>query len=660
MMPTKPFAALAGLSVSLLAPVTGAMAAESSGIQLPAITVISNGVEQLKATGGSVVSQEDIEKIQPKNPAELFRREATVTVSGGPTVAQRIHVNGLEQSYLAVTVDGARQPGTMWHHAGSSLIDPAFLKRVEVEAGAAAADSGFASAAGALRYQTVNAYDLLSDGKSVGARIRAGWGSNGQGFSGNVAGYAAANGFDVLGIVNRNRGTDYKDGAGRRVRGTKNDLVSGLGKIGFEHDGNRIEASAERNRDSSNRLVRMNMQIATDNLPFTLVRDTVTLKYSRTEPRGLWDPEVVVYYNAMDFDRPHQTPTSIVGDFQARAVSIGGKVQNRFDLGAGNIVTGVDLMRNTLDLTRYGNRTTIPARDIEEENNQIGAFAQARFDFANGIDLSAGARIDGHSYKAMDGVKNSDAGVSLNATLAYEVVEGVQVYGAASRTWLGYQQGQIGLLHARDYLTASTYKPATAVNFKAGINVSQGSWTAGFGVFDTRVSDLTRLEYIRPTLGYRNNELADIRSRGFIANAAYSWGSGNIGLNASKALVTKGGSTVLPEGGEAMPVGTSVRIFADQTVESINSRFGFDVTYEGGFGEARLRQLGFRDQPAYALANIFAEWSPPQVKDLTVRLAADNLFDANYYPRSTYPYTARVTPLFGPGRVVSLTSTIKF
>ena len=109
------------------------------------------GPNLVEATGGMVVSQEDIEVMQPADVSELFQRDSALTVSGGAGPSKRIHVFGLEQSNLAVTVDGVPQGPTSWHHTGSNVIDPAFLKSVEVEAGTAAADAGFGAAAGAVR-----------------------------------------------------------------------------------------------------------------------------------------------------------------------------------------------------------------------------------------------------------------------------------------------------------------------------------------------------------------------------------------------------------------------------------------------------------------------------------------------------------------------------
>ncbi len=62
--------------------------------------------------------------------------------------------------------------------------------------------------------------------------------------------------------------------------------------------------------------------------------------------------------------------------------------------------------------------------------------------------------------------------------------------------------------------------------------------------------------------------------------------------------------------------------------------------------------------------NTSAEWSPPTVDNLTVRLAVDNLLDESYYERSSYVEryvgARNIYPLHAPGRTVSPGVNMKF
>lgn len=65
--------------------------------------------------------------------------------------------------------------------------------------------------------------------------------------------------------------------------------------------------------------------------------------------------------------------------------------------------------------------------------------------------------------------------------------------------------------------------------------------------------------------------------------------------------------------------------------------------------------------PSYAVVNAFAEYSPPAVENLTVRLEANNLFDETYASRATYGQEfSSVATLNEPGRSFHLSAELKF
>ncbi|WP_372803636.1 TonB-dependent receptor plug domain-containing protein, partial [Paracoccus seriniphilus] len=271
--------------VSLMAMTTALLAQETQISQVPGtialdpITLVAQGQENVEATGGVIVSSEDIENMQPADVSELFARDSAITVSGGAGPSKRIHVFGMEQSNLAVTVDGVPQGVTSWHHTGSNVIDPAFLKSVEVEAGAAAADAGFGAAAGAVRYETVGARDLLTDGRTQGGRVGLSYGSNGRGVSASLAGYGVYDGFDWFVMLHAADGDDYETGDGYTMPGTAPATQGVISKFGYEFEGHRIELAYDYNKDDADRVIKMNMDLghATDVYPLKVTSNTLSL-----------------------------------------------------------------------------------------------------------------------------------------------------------------------------------------------------------------------------------------------------------------------------------------------------------------------------------------------------------------------------------------------
>ena len=655
---------------------TGSVLAQSTepvAHQLEQVTVISNGEEQIEATGGMVVTREDLELMQPKDTAGIFKRESSVSVSGGTQAAQRVYVLGFEQSMLAVTVDGARQPGTSWHHAGNILVDPSFLKRVEVEAGAAAADAGFAAAVGAVRYETVNAYDLLESGKNSGARVRLGYGSNGVGVTSNLSTYGKSGQVDWLVMGARQNGSNYKDGRGVELAGSAPKLTSGLAKIGLQQpEGHRYELTIEQNRDDGLRTSKMNLgqQGASEFplFPLKLVRSTATLRYTTTQASQYYDPEVVLWYNKSDMERPNALSGNS-GDFNAWNKSWGFKAQNVIGVDAGKVTLGVDSSWADVDVERYDTTGTInqptyyQKGHIREDSKQHGIYAQARLRYGN-LGLSSGVRYDYHAMNLQDGKHVSDGGWSGNATLSYLLGEHTEAYFAASRTFLGYQADQMGYYHARNYVTADTYSASTSQNRKLGVNFFGDQWKTGIAYFNTRLLNPTELVHNRNKAGDRTNG-QKLTSQGWLLNAQYSWKHTTAGMNATLVKVKQGEPNVFEPGmGNAAPVGNTASVFVEHHVPAWNTRLGATLRHAAktNFTNKALAS-GFLNQPSYSVLDVSADWNPQGRKDLTLHLGIDNLFDRSYYSRGSYPMKDGSSPIIAipaSGRSVQVGATLTF
>lgn len=665
-MRTSLIFALTGVSTLALATALSAQdlatAPAGNAVVLQPITLIANGQENVEATGGVSVSPDDIEAMQPADVSELFGRSSAVTVSGGAGPAKRIHVFGLEQSALAVTIDGVPQGPTSWHHTGSNVVDPAFLKSVEVEAGAAAADSGFGAAAGAVRYETVGAKDLLTDGRTQGGRVGLSYGTNGRGLSASLAGYGVYGGFDWFAMVHGTDGKNYENGDGYEIPGTEPGAQGALVKLGYEAEGHRIELALDHTEDDADRTIKMNMDLNADKLVFQMkvTRDSVSLKYSSTSPTDAWDPEALIYVTNNRYDRPNYIPDDVNGDMKLKNRTIGGKLQNTYVMGPGNITSGIDWAYNDYDVDNYGDTNR---RYWTMETMQIGAFVQGRFEFENGIDLSTGARVDHHRFTDWNGERVSDTGASVNGTLSYEFAEGYEVFAGASHTWLGYRVSEYALLHARtaDLYTSPDYEPSKAQNIKLGLNAAQDNWTGNLTFFDTRLKKMG--EFIFDEEPYYLGNVDEYRSKGFTLQGTYSWGSGRVGGSFTKADVTQGGVDVLPGGGAAVPVGKTATLFVDQELAQYNLKVGAALEWADKLSSGDMTEAGFYDESAYTVVNVYGEWRPANYENVAVHLGIDNLFDRTYYERSSYGerdvvrggVLARdIDPLYAPGRTITL------
>lgn len=662
---------LAGVSTLALM-TTAALSQEV--VVLDTLTLVAEGEENIETTGGAVVTPEDIQDLQPSDVSELFARESAVSVSGGAGPSKRIHVFGIEQSKLAVSVDGVPQGPTSWHHTGSNVIDPAFIRSVEVEAGAAAADAGFAAGAGAVRYETVGARDLLEDGRLYGGRASVAFGDNGRGTSSSIAGYGIHGAFDWFVMIHGQDGGNYDAGNGREMPGTAPAAQGALVKLGYGIGDGRIELAYDKSKDSADRVIKMNMDLNGDKAVYPLKVDseTLSLTYTSTAPTDAWDPKAKLYIGSSRYWRPNYVTGDLLdptngsarpnGDMELDRDYFGGLFQNTFTLDQGSITAGIDFSDNDYSVDNYGDHSTASTRIRNFSTRQVGAFVQARLDFDNGFDLSTGLRYDHQRFEDWNNQRFTSSGASANATLSYRINQTFEVFAGASHTWMGYDIGEYGLLHARDaaFTTDPGYDPATAKNYKLGVNASGDGWKAGLTLFDTRLDGLAEYDVGAGML----TNAGEGRSKGFTLNASREWDNTRIGASFTKADVTTDGDFTLPAGGSFMPIGDMAALYVDHVMPQYDLKLGATLEWADDLWDESMRAAGYKGHDSYSVVNVYAEWTPPQLKGAMLRLGVDNLFDETYYERTSYVNremgSRDIEPAYAPGRTVTLSVSKSF
>ncbi|MDE9482394.1 TonB-dependent hemoglobin/transferrin/lactoferrin family receptor [Xenorhabdus bovienii] len=124
------------------------------------------------------------------NAHDLLRNLPGINVSGsGRTNGQDISMRGYSKKGVLTLVDGIRQ-GTDTGHLNGLFLDPSLIKQVEVVRGPSALLYGSGALGGVIAYQTVDAADLLQEGKNTGFRVfsRAATGDHSLGFGGAAFG----------------------------------------------------------------------------------------------------------------------------------------------------------------------------------------------------------------------------------------------------------------------------------------------------------------------------------------------------------------------------------------------------------------------------------------------------------------------------------------
>ena len=157
---------------------SAATSADMPSTTLQTITVTANSSVRESVQEGGVDVEGYTPAAQASHLSDFLNVVPGVTVGGTSAVNQRIRVRGLDDTNLKVTIDGARQEGTLFYHMGDVTIDPDLLKQAEVSVGNNSVTLGNDALGGAVAFKTVDAADLLKPGQKIGAKLHAGYASN--------------------------------------------------------------------------------------------------------------------------------------------------------------------------------------------------------------------------------------------------------------------------------------------------------------------------------------------------------------------------------------------------------------------------------------------------------------------------------------------------
>ncbi|OYD83531.1 TonB-dependent receptor (plasmid) [Azospirillum brasilense] len=613
-------------------------------------------------SGNITITKEDLDRKNPTDLRDVFSGEPTIRVGSSVPMSQKVYVNGVEETNLAVTIDGSRQNNKVFHHNGTTLIDPALLKVARVDAGVAPADAGPGALAGSIAYETKDASDFLaSDG--IGAFGKTTFNTNGSGLTTNLAGFGRHQGLEALGTVTYGKGGKYTAGNGREVDGTETDIVSGLGKAAVQTEsGHRFQASYERVYDDAPRPFRANIGSLAGRpaweprvRDYTLDRQNMVFTYTDALPTELWNPKLLLAYGRTDVETPIFTrplgsstvPVSYPG--KGATSSFNGKLENTFGFRIGTFTTGTDFY---VDRANYRDRTM----SATERARNNGLYGQARLEPMERLRLSFGLRGDRQTFEGTSGREWTNHGLSHNISGEFDLLPRyLTAKAGVSRGWGGIQLAENYIMNPAWNYGAGP-RPVTAYNSTAGLEARYEGFTAEGRIFRTKLDDARAARFAAASA----NLARDVRSEGYELGLGYAWTNGFIRAKYADIDVTIDGLPADSDTGTylATPIGQVFTVGGAHTVQSWNLTFGADVEFVLDYDKV---QAGQRPLKGYQTANVFVEHRLPEHANLALRLDVRNLFDETYADRATYGQEfGTVTPLYQPGRAFLLSASAQF
>ena len=652
----------------------------------------TKSIERVAVVGAATnlsITAEDIEQFQANDLADVFRESPSVSVGGSVGVAQKIFIRGLEDAYLNVTVDGAQQTSTLFHHIGRVTLDPDLLKQIDVQAGAGEATSGPGAIGGSIRFKTKDAQDLLRGDEQFGGRVKASYFSNeGTRYSGSLYG-KLSDSWGLLGYYSTVDRDNFEDGDGNEVLGTAADQdLMFLKASGYIADNQYLSISAEQRDEEGEFSARPNWVVleGAPLYPSEAERDTYVANYR-------FDHSALVFLEATAY----QTSSSFRGgrfDFLSDIDTYGFDIRNTTDISNHVFTYGIDYRKDEVE----SGPGVGPVQNAEE-GSVMGIYAQAHSNITPELLLSYGVRYDDFDFQQQILIDDyygtpvtdepsglDDNELSFNVGLEYQLTEAWTLglgYAEAAR---GKQIGDGFTLDEYLYdgedvpVVASDVVPETVTNIEASIEYSANNLNARLSAYESTIDDVLFSGYQGNSVF---NNIGDLESSGVEFNLAYRWDSVDLYFGFSSVdvelmpredLYSVPYNSININGYEFVGLGNSRGdtwvLGADYTVTADIS-VGFNITMVDDINIDTLHQAlenGWTDslyslnKADYTLVDIYGEWEV--TNDLRLNLAVTNLFDEAYIDHSSVGDYSEVFPsVIGPqeaGRDIRLSVTYDF
>ncbi|WP_431482336.1 TonB-dependent receptor [Pseudomonas solani] len=213
----------------------GHAAADDNVLELGSTNIMGSAIDS-SSVGRSVLTQEDINRKQADNIAELLDTLPGVSSSGSPRPGgQTLNIWGMgDVEDVKVILDGAPK-GFEKYRQGSVFIEPELIKNVEVDKGPHSTLYGNGGFGGVIKVDTKDPADLLQDGENVGAFLKYGYHTNDRQeiYSGAVYGQTTDKMLDGLLFLTGRDGDNIKRPDGTRFVYSENSLDAFLFKSNF-------------------------------------------------------------------------------------------------------------------------------------------------------------------------------------------------------------------------------------------------------------------------------------------------------------------------------------------------------------------------------------------------------------------------------------------
>ena len=659
--------------------VATAVQAESLGV----IDVITENTGAKSKT--NVVTLKQMERSTETDLRGLLFDEPAINFGGGNGgTSQWVTIRGMGQDQIDFKVDNTYSDTQAFHHEGRFLLDPALIKRIDVQKGAGSASAGIGATSGSIIATTVDAQDLLREGQNFGFKLTAGVRSN-KGNTQGMSVYGKVGAFDALLSGNWNHKENYKGGKGyQNLNGSDIVQNSALGergllaKLGWDITENqRVVLSHRQERYYGVRALReefdfTNSYISTSRLSpeqrnkgYSLssvyagkdrrgndsyyvldqngnyvvnednnnpryrstTQDTTNLEWTGKNMGFITEANANVYHTK----RVRKEPTG-----QTRILTTGANLNLDSAIGENHLVKyGVNYRK------QVGKPNQLAAGAHNQRKDDLGFYVEGIWGIGP-VTLTTGARYDYFEFKASDGKKASKGHFNPSAGLIWQVSDDLSLNTSLNYASRSPRLYEVVIAGSGTISVDSNIRAEQARNAEIGFNYDlNDSFSLNGSYFWQKVKDAMSL---KNKVIYNG---ALLRNQGYELGATYKQAGWKLHLGVAESKPEVYGN-VADNTVFAVATGRTWTTEVSYKFDQPNLEIGWKGRFVEGETGTPSRGSGSGTsvkQSGDGVNDIFASWEANE--NLTINFAVDNVFNKNY---KSHSQRAGVNSLTGAGR----------
>ncbi|ECZ5470312.1 TonB-dependent hemoglobin/transferrin/lactoferrin family receptor [Salmonella enterica subsp. houtenae serovar 44:z36,[z38]:-] len=605
----------------------------------------------------SVIDTTDPENQTAASAADLLHSVPGITLSGtGRTNGQDVNLRGYDRRGVLVLVDGVRQ-GTDTGHLNSTFLDPALIKRVEIVRGPSALLYGSGALGGVIAYNTVNASDLLMEGRQYGFRVFGMGGTGDHSLGMGASAFGRTDNLDgLIAWSSRDRG-DLRQGDGSTApndESINNMLAKGTWKI----DGAQALSGSLRYYNNAAQEPKNPQEVAATSAsnPMTdrsTIQRDMQLSYKLAPQGNDWlSAESTVYWSEARINAQNLDNTN---EYREQTTK-GGKVENRSRLFTDSFAS---------HLLTYGGEYY---RQEQKPGGATTGFPEAKIDFSSGwlqdeitlrdlpVTLLGGTRYDNYRGSS-DGYADVDADKwSSRAGMTISPIDWLMLFGSYAQAFRAPTMGEmyndskhfsIGRFYTNYWVPNPNLRPETNATQEYGFGLrfdnlmlSDDALEFKASYFDTNAKDYisTTVDFAaRTTMSYN---VPNAKIWGWDVMTKYTADLFSLDLAYNR---TRGKNT---DTGEYIS-----SINPDTVTSKLNiplAHSGFSVGWIGTFANRSTHVSSqYTKQPGYAVNDFYVSYQGQQaLKGMTTTLVLGNAFDKAYWSPQGIPQDGRNGKIF--------------